>query len=158
MYELFPKEESACILDVFAHAVRITVDRHKRQSEYRARRKENAELKKLMGKGKELKGYALCSLFWHSYFTFWDIEKTIGLVYYNSINFFFLCGFSSIKEPVLWCACENTGREGKKEFLQTVLQDSCFFFCDIHEEERINGGVRLDKNYQGEAKVLSLYI
>lgn len=57
MYELFPKEESACILDVFAHAVRITVDRHKRQSEYRARRKENAELKKLMGKGKELKGY-----------------------------------------------------------------------------------------------------
>lgn len=55
MYELFPREESASILDVFTRAVKVTVDRHKRQDEYRAKRRKHMQQGEY--DGKELKGY-----------------------------------------------------------------------------------------------------
>lgn len=55
MYELFPREESREILDTFATAVSITVERRKRQDELRQKKSDELEIRKQKGQ-KILKG------------------------------------------------------------------------------------------------------
>lgn len=57
MYELFPREESRSILDVFESAVRVTVERHKRQAKYRIRHKKAGSGAGAGNSCRELKGH-----------------------------------------------------------------------------------------------------
>lgn len=56
MYELFPRDESQEILDTFATAVSITVERKKRQEELRQKKSDEIEELKQKGQEKILKG------------------------------------------------------------------------------------------------------
>lgn len=56
LYELFPKDESKAILDTFAKAVSITVDRKKRQEEMHEKKAIKSEALRKRGREKILKG------------------------------------------------------------------------------------------------------
>lgn len=56
LYELFPRDESRAILDTFAKAVSITVDRKKRQEEMHEKKAIKAEALRKRGREKILKG------------------------------------------------------------------------------------------------------
>ena len=55
MYELFPKDESQHILDTFASAVTITVERKKRQAELQKKKDDIKQWQKQVGEEKVLK-------------------------------------------------------------------------------------------------------
>lgn len=56
LHELFPRDESKQILDTFAKAVSVTVDRKKRQEDLRKKKEANQIARKKSGQDKVLKG------------------------------------------------------------------------------------------------------